>query len=107
MRVQALSMEGFPMPDRRAFVTQLAAGAALLPAALRSRGYAQDPVLDTIPGRTAPGHRELVPWRPEPFRNHQVALRPGLVLTAGLPPPAAQRPAGAHVPRHRRAAVAR
>ncbi len=82
MRVQALSMEGFPMPDRRAFVTQLAAGAALLPAALRSRGYAQDPVLDTIPGRTAPGHRELVPWRPEPFRNHQVALRPGLVLTA-------------------------
>ncbi|MGH9535909.1 MAG: beta-L-arabinofuranosidase domain-containing protein, partial [Terriglobales bacterium] len=70
------------MPDRRAFVTQLAAGAVLLPAALRRSAAAQNPVYDTIPGRTTAGSRELVPWRPEPFLMNQVSLRPGIFLTA-------------------------
>lgn len=71
------------MPNRRLFVTELAAGAALLPAALRTAAWAQNPVFDTLPGRSAPGRkRELAPWRPEPFPLTQVALRPGIFLAA-------------------------
>lgn len=70
------------MPNRRMFVTELAAGAALLPAALRTTVWAQNPVFDTLPGRSAPGKRELVAWRPEPFPMTQVTLRPGIFLTA-------------------------